>query len=206
MHTLFNRRKNPPKPRNIFSDEQGTTAIEFAILGVPFLALLFGIVELAMIFFISSTTQHALESSAREIRTGELLEAGEGLTKLRDNICLEMTNVGDCDNLRIDVITTNTGKFTDLSLPVSPTPTVCTGTAQEISDCEDAAAAAAPVMPADNWACTSGGDVVMIRIQYVHPLSVPSALTKLSNSTGNTRIISHTTAFKNEPFATACTP
>ncbi|MBL4871246.1 MAG: pilus assembly protein [Robiginitomaculum sp.] len=206
MFALFNSTRNNLKRPNIIRDEQGTTAIEFAILGVPFLALLFGIVELAMIFFISSTTQHALESSAREIRTGELLGAGQGLAELKTNICTEMTTVGDCDNLRIDIVSTNTGKFTDLSLATSPTPTVCTGTAQEISDCEDAAAAAAPVMPADVWTCTSGGDVVMIRIQYVHTLSVPSALTKLANSTGNTRIISHTTAFKNEPFSTACTP
>ena len=76
MRKLFKRTHKHKFGKNFLRNEDGTTAIEFAILGVPFLALLFGIVELAVIFFISSTTQHALESSAREIRTGELLGAG----------------------------------------------------------------------------------------------------------------------------------
>ncbi len=200
---LTGKHKHQDK-RNFFKNEEGTTAIEFAILGVPFLALLFGIVELAVLFFISSTTQHALETSAREIRTGELLGSGEGVTEFKAKICAAMSGVGDCDNLRLDVVSANTSKFSDLALPVSPTPVNCAGTPAEIAACEEAAAAAPPVMPADNFACTSGGDVVMIRVQYVHTLTIPSTLTKLSNASGNTHVITHTTAFKNEPFSTSC--
>lgn len=204
MRNFFNRKYTFNNGRKFLRNEDGTTAIEFAILGVPFLALLFGIVELAVIFFISSTTQHALESSAREIRTGELLGDGEGETEFKAKICTAMSGVGDCDNLRLDVVSTNTGKFSDLVLPASPTPAVCTGSAAEILACEEAAAAAPPVMPADNFSCTDGGEVVMIRVQYVHTLAIPSTLTKLSNSTGNTHVITHTTAFKNEPFSSSC--
>ncbi len=185
---------------SIFTDENGATAIEFAILGIPFLALLFGIIELAMVFFISSTTQHALESTAREIRTGEFQSAGDNWSTFKDQVCTAMAGVGNCDNLRIDVVSSGTGKFSNLVLPVSPTPTVCTGSAQEIIDCEEAAAAAPPVMPTSTYTSTSGTDIVIVRVQYVHTLAVPSTLTKLSNAPGNTRIITHTTVFKNEPF------
>lgn len=207
MRKLFKRTHKHKVSKNFLRNEDGTTAIEFAILGVPFLALLFGIVELAVIFFISSTTQHALESSAREIRTGELLGAGEGETEFKAKICAAMSGVGDCANLRLDVVSSNTGKFSNLALTPSPTPPpACTGTAQEISDCEDAQAAALPTMPADAFSCTDGGEVVLVRVQYVHTLAIPSALTKLANSTGNTHIITHTTAFKNEPFSSSCGP
>ncbi len=185
---------------SILRDETGATAIEFAILGIPFLALLFGILELAMIFFISSTTQHALETVARQIRTGEFQNAGDNWSTFKDQVCTGMAGVGDCDNLRIDVVSSGTSRFSDLVLPISPTPTVCTGTTQEIEDCEEAAAAAPPVMPTSTYTSTSGQDIVIVRVQYLHTLAVPSTLTRLSNAPGNTRIITHTTVFKNEPF------
>ena len=79
-------------------NQEGTTAIEFAILGVPFLMLLFGIVELAVLFFISSTTQHALESVSREVRTGEFQNASGTEEEFKAAICSAKVGIGDCGN------------------------------------------------------------------------------------------------------------
>lgn len=184
------------RKNRLIEDESGTTAIEFAILGIPFLALLFGIIELAVLFFISSTTQHALETVARKIRTGEFQTSGGGAAEFKTRICTAMTGVGACDKLRVDVISSATGRFSTLVLPESPEPIPVGETEEE----KDAREAAAPALPADNYTVTSGGDVVIVRVQYVHTLTLPTELTRLANSTGNTHIITHTTAFKNEPF------
>jgi len=177
-------------------NDDGTTAIEFAILGIPFVALLFGIVELAVLFFIQSTTQHALETVSREIRTGEFQSTGGSEDEFKDLICAAMTGVGHCDNLRVDVVSSGTGKFKGLTLPVSPEAPPPNETEEE----KEAREALPPTLLASTYTNTSGGDVVIVRVQYMHQLAVPSALTKLSNSSGNTHVISVTTAFKNEPF------
>ncbi len=184
--------------RKLFSllrkDKTGATAVEFALLGIPFAALLFGIVEISVLFFITSTVHHAVAEVSREIRTGEFQTTGGGADEFKAAICSAMSTVGSCDNLRIDVISSATGKFSALILPDSPP--ACSGTPTEVDACE----AANPAMPPDDYNDTASGDVVIVRVQYVHQLAVPDALTSLSNAAGNTHVITATTAFKNEPF------
>ncbi len=197
MHILDlikNRRGRRRFLRHIRQNKDGATAIEFAILGIPFTALLFGIVEISVLFFMSSTVNHAMAEVSREIRTGEFQGTGGGADEFKAAICSAMSTVGHCDNLRVDVISSATGRFSNLILPVSPT--TCTGTPAAIEACE----AADPVMPADEYNDTNSGEVVIVRVQYVHHLSVPNALTRLANAAGNTHVITATTAFKNEPF------
>lgn len=180
--------------RRFKRNKEGATAIEFAILGLPFLALLFGIIEISIVFIITTNTEHALSEVSREIRTGEFQGDGGGATEFKAAICDALSGLGDCNNLRIDVTSAANGKFSELSLPVSPT--ACTGTPAEIEACEDAD----PNMPPDSYAVTASEDVVIVRVQYVHHLAVPSTITGLANAPGNTRVINATTAFRNEPF------
>ena len=175
-------------------DNKGATAVEFAILGLPFAALLFGIIEISLVFILTTNTEHALSEVSRDIRTGEFQGNSGDATLLKTNICTAMSGLGNCNKLRVDVVRAATGKFSELSLPDSPP--ACTGTAAAIEACE----AAAPAMPADTYTITGSEDVVIVRVQYVHHLTIPSAVTGLSNSSGNTRVITATTAFRNEPF------
>ena len=182
--------------KTIFKEDDGATAIEFAMLGLPFLALLFGIIELALIFFISSTTQHALETAARQIRTGEFQNSDGTSAAFKAKICDAMAGLGSCGNLRVDVVTSNTGRFSDLVLAASPPAPDPDETEEEKEERESNP----PVLPADSYADTEGGDVVIVRVQYKHTLIIPTAITRLANASGNTHIITHTTAFRNEPF------
>ncbi len=176
------------------TNTEGATAIEFAMLGIPFTALLFSIVELSVLFFMKSTVEHAMSEVSREIRTGEFQSTGGGADEFKAAICAKMKGIGNCNRLRIDVVSSSTGKFSNLNLP-PPIPQ-CTGTPSEIAACQ----AAPPVMPPSTYTNTASGEVVIVRVQYVHPLAIPSALTQLANAQGNTHVITTTTAFKNEPF------
>lgn len=193
----------PSKNKNFFKNEDGTTAIEFAILGLPFLALLFGIIELAIVFFVSSTAQHALETSAREIRTGEYQLNSGTVATLETSICGHMGNntsdaITQCtDKLTIDGVTSPTGSFSDITLPASA---LCSGSDAEIEQCMNEN----PTVADSDVICTTGGQIMVVRLQYHHSLSVPFGLTRLANTGNNTRVISHTTAFRNEPFSFNC--
>lgn len=184
-HSIFKRLRR---------NESGATAVEFAILGLPFAALLFGIIEISVVFIITTNTEHALSEVSRDIRTGEFQGSSGDADQLKANICAELSGLGKCNKLRVDVVKASTGKFNELALPDSPP--ACTGTAAEVEACEGAE----PAMPPDTYTVTGSEDVVIVRVQYVHQLTIPSTITGLSNASGNTRVISATTAFRNEPF------
>src|SRR5262245_42538858 len=57
--------------RALASSEGGATAIEFALVIGPFLFLLFGIISLGFYWFNIFSLEHAVESAARVIRTGQ---------------------------------------------------------------------------------------------------------------------------------------
>jgi len=48
----------------------GQMAIEFAFLAIPFLFMLFSVLELALVFLLSASLDTAMEDAARQIRTG----------------------------------------------------------------------------------------------------------------------------------------
>jgi Flp pilus assembly protein TadG len=64
----------------LISDGDGAAAVEFAVLSIPFFALLFGILELALVFLLSVSLSNATANEARQIRVGSLEAAGVGMT------------------------------------------------------------------------------------------------------------------------------
>lgn len=174
-------------------NRDGATALEFAILAVPFLALLFSIVELAIIFFLNSSLTHSMNEAARDIRTGEFQSTCGGAAEFKTAICDRMS-IGSCDNLRIDVVTSPSGRFQPNLLP--PTPTT-----------PDPADPNSPTPVPDNYMQTAARSVVVVRAQYYHKLAFPGEMTRLSNQPGNHRVVTSSTAFRNEPFpAGGCAP
>jgi len=49
--------------RRYLKNKEGTAAIEFAILAIPFFMLLFAVLELAIVFFINSTLNQVTVSA-----------------------------------------------------------------------------------------------------------------------------------------------
>ncbi|MGJ8562757.1 MAG: TadE/TadG family type IV pilus assembly protein [Alphaproteobacteria bacterium] len=169
-------------------NRDGATALEFAILVIPFSALMFSIIELAIVFFISSTVSHAMQQTAREIRTGEFQAACGDAAAFKAKVCSGMSGLGNCmANLRIDVVTSPTGRFVPGLLPATP-------------DAEDPANPGNPTILPDSYVDSPAQAVVVVRAQYYHPLTIPGDITRLSNQPGNRRLITAATAFRNEPF------
>lgn len=165
----------------------GATAVEFAILLVPFCAMLFAIIELGIVFFIQATMGHAMQEAAREIRTGQFQSAGGLAAAFEDEVCNNMAGLGKCSALRIDVVSSSTGRFEPNMLPATPT-----------SDPSDPGAT--PPKPASTYVDTGPRAVVVVRVQYYHNLAFPGKYTRLANASGNVRILQTVTAFRNEPF------
>ena len=94
--------------------EDGTTAIEFGLLAMPFFLLMFVIIELGMILFTENAIQFGVEESSRILRT-----AGPGTmtgVQFRNMICNQAAVVIDC-NTRLGLSVTSARKFTDVANP-----------------------------------------------------------------------------------------
>lgn len=175
--------------RRYLKNNEGTAAIEFVILAVPFFMLLFAILELAIVFFINSTLNHAVSEAGRQIRTGNFQACGTK-AKFKELICANMHGLGNCDKrLRVDVVSGNL--FGSIALPVPPDP----------PELDPSDPTSTDDIPNGDWVNTTASAPVVIRGLYYHKLVLPPQLTRLENIDGKgIRLLGATTAFKNEPF------
>lgn len=58
-------------PQRLRRDERGSTAVEFAMVALPFLMMLFGIIAIGLYFFTTFALENAVEQAARPFRTGQ---------------------------------------------------------------------------------------------------------------------------------------
>ena len=122
-------------------DEDGNTAIEFAMVALPFLMLVFGTIAVGLYFFTTFALENAVEKAARQIRTGQAQIAGKTTSQFKNDVCSSAPLYVDCvGNLRVNVATaSNFGVMTSPSctdtggnLIPDPTPTAVPGAAGEV--------------------------------------------------------------------------
>ena len=185
--------------KRFVKDEDGATAVEFAFVALPFFALLFGIMELAIVFFVNSALVHGTAEAGRLIRVGNFQACG-GADQFKAIVCENMKGLGDCyNNVRIDVVTGPS--FKTITLPPDPGPQPRTTDASGNPT-------TAPT-PNGVYNANAAGSTMVVRAILHYQLVLPPLLTRLDNPTGSgTRTMIATTAFRNEPFPASgtCNP
>ncbi len=163
---------------------RGATAVEFALLSMPFMLLIFGILELGLLFLTMTMLENATEHVSRKIRTGEF-QTSTANTKLdfKTQVCSGMSWLtSSCgSDLYVDVRTFS--NFTGLAA----------STAQPGSAFNPATTCWAPGNPTD---------IVLVRVYYKWKLFTPLLGQVFENMGGGSgvRLLSITTAFRNEPY------
>lgn len=61
--------------RRLHRDDRGAAAVEFAIVAMPFMLLLVGLMSVCLYFFTYFTMENAVANAARAIRTGQLQQS-----------------------------------------------------------------------------------------------------------------------------------
>ena len=157
--------------------EQGATAVEFAIVFMPFLLLIFAMIELGLVFLVSLLLENAIIDVGRTIRTGEVQTTGGTADSFKTAVCNKIGPIGstNCASaLQLDVRT-----FADYST-------------------SNSSAAGTPPTTMQ-WNPGVSGSIVLVRAYYTWPLVTPLLQTGLQSSDGK-RIIYAATAFTNEPY------
>ena len=75
------------KYKQLVKADRGSNAVEFALLALPFFGLILGVVQLGIIFLANQSLDAAVDSAAREIRTGQVRSGEVGLAAFRTSLC-----------------------------------------------------------------------------------------------------------------------
>ena len=78
-------------------NRRGAAAVEFALIAAPFFFLIFGLLEVCLIFIMSTVMEHAVSEAARPLRTGEAQQAGMTDIQFRQALCSEFFGILECD-------------------------------------------------------------------------------------------------------------
>ena len=196
MQARFAARRKPLRcvaaARRLIRREDGAVAVEFGLVAVPFLALVFAIIETALVFFAGQTLETAAADSARLIMTGQQqtssvptgsTPAAEFIKQVCDpnNSSAKIKAIFDCSKLIIDVRSFST--FSTISVP---NPVDANGNLT--------------LTPA--YQPGGPGDIVVVRLMYQWPVyvSLLGLNGGLSNMSANNRLMMATAAFRNEPY------
>ena len=87
-----------------FRHKEGTTAIEFSLMAIPYVMLTVGIIELSIMYASASLLEGATSSAARLIRTGQLQQAPMGTPEelFRSAICDYATVLIRCSDIVVE--------------------------------------------------------------------------------------------------------
>lgn len=94
--------------RRFRRNDRGVVAIEFAMLALPFFALVFAIIETCLSFAAGQLLQNSVDRVARELRTGQILPVQATSTRIYSEVCSGMAIMlvdDTCPDLVIDLKT-----------------------------------------------------------------------------------------------------
>jgi Flp pilus assembly protein TadG len=91
--------------RRFSRETKGSTAIEFGILAMPFIALIFAILETCLSFTTQQLLANGVDRISRDVRTGRLKVADLSGPKLKDLVCAQIALMAPdgCPDLIVDL-------------------------------------------------------------------------------------------------------
>lgn len=161
--------------------EDGATAVEFSLIAVPLVMLMFGLIETSMVFTKQGVLEYATLQAARQIRTGQAQQSGDAEETFRTALCDHASFLIDCDEVQYQVETMDS--FADAN--DEPAPTF-----DEDGNMEDQA-----------FAAGDASDIVLVRTVYRHPIVTPMMQPLLANgNSSTTRLLMTTVVLQTEPY------
>jgi Flp pilus assembly protein TadG len=172
-----------PSLRCFANQRKASTTVEFGLLAAPFIALSFGIIQTAMVFFAGQALETAAATSGRLILTGQAQIQGWSAAQFKQQVCDAITGIFNCQSsVYVDVETYSSFAAANLGMPVT------------------------------NGSFNSGemgynpgspGDIVVVRLYYQYPVYMNLLGFNLSNLNGGYNLLAATAIFKNEPYASS---
>ena len=175
-----------PPWRALLRNRDGSAAVEFGLVALPFCVMIFAILEVALIFTLDSVLENAAIATGRLVRTGQASAQGMTAAQFKTELCSRMSIfAGDCE-ARATVDVREIPQFN-----ITPPDPVSGGTFN----------------PAGlTYSNGQPGSLMLVRVWYEHPLVTTFLSQGLSNVGDRTAMLTATTAFRNEPAGAGTPP
>jgi len=162
--------------------DDGEAAVEYAMVSLPFLGLVFAIVQTAVVFMAQQQLETATEQAARYVLTGQVQDGGLTQAQFATLVCQQISALFNCNNLMIDMQTASSYSSINTSLP-----TLTFNSGGQVTN---------------SWSFTPGnpGAIIVMRVMYQWPLVTGPLSFNLANLPNGNRLLMATAVFKNEPY------
>lgn len=166
--------------RRFRRNSRGSAVVEFALVAPVFFAMLFAIIEIALVFYANQVLETITGDNARTIMTGQSQDAALTQAQFKTQVCSKVAALFDCVNgISIDVQNYNQFSSINIASPID---------------------AGKNFVPPNNYLPGGPGDIVVVRVFYQWPIFVTALGYDISNLSGSKRLLSATAAFQNEPY------
>jgi Flp pilus assembly protein TadG len=170
-------------------DSKGATAVEFAMIATPFLAIIAALFQTFLVFFAQSVLENAVRQSSRQILTGQVqtqdasLSQTAAMAAFHQTVCNNAAVLFTCAGLMVDVRVANNWSSANTGMPALTYDSNGNVT--------------------NTWQFNAGnaGDVVVVRVIYLWPVFFGRIAFNMANQANGSREIMASAAFQNEPAA-----
>ena len=171
--------------RSFWRDDSGVAALDFCLVAAPFFTILFGVLEVGLMFFSATLLEGGVGDASRLVRTGQIQAAADPAAVFRARLCENLVLV-DCDKLIIEVREFSTFAAAGVDRPTYRTTSDQNGQTGDLT--------------ARDMQFGAGGSVMISRVQYRYSFMTPVGML-ISGSTENSVVLLSTAVFKNEPYS-----
>lgn len=166
--------------------EGGATALEFAMVGMPFLMFIGAILEAGLLVLAQVSLDNALDRGAREVFTGTFQLASDGTdpaSRLAKAMCASGPALYSCADLKVEVTVSATFASQSLTNPYNAlTKSMTQGFGSRFQ-------------------CPNGNDIVTIRAAATAPHMFAFADLSGRQLANGRQLVMSTLVFKAEPYA-----
>lgn len=159
---------------------RGAALLEFAIIVLPLLLLIFGIIEIGLIFWAGYELENATAAAARLIRTGQAQNSGWTVAQLQAQLCQNVVILSNCTS----GVQLNVQTFPAFGGISTPNPVDQNGALRT------------------NFSYSPGGPgaIVLVTAFYEWQLSSPLTKAVFANLGDGNYLLQASAAFRNEPY------
>jgi len=168
--------------------KSGMAAVEFALIAPVFLLLLFAILETSLALFANMMLENGMKSVARLIRTGQVQGSNMTQAQFRQALCNQVNIVLSCDANKLYIDVRAYSSFAGSSFPP---PIDANGNLNPNLN---------TWQPGTSSQLTNNNAIVLVRAFYTWQMFTPLIGHYYANMANNTRLLTASAAFRNEPF------
>src|SRR4051812_14275527 len=167
--------------RTFLRSEEGATAVEFALVAAPFLALLIAIVQTLIVFFAQRLLDEVVSQASRLIQTGQAQTSSLTQSQFASWVCQKTVVVFTCQNFMVNVRSSSS-----FSSANSTTPALTFDAQGNVTNA---------------WSYQLGnpGDIIVVQVMYQYPVILGPLSFTLSNLPNGNRLLVSSNVFKREP-------